>query len=324
MAQTLYDKLWNSHVIHTEEDGTTILYIDRHLLHEVTSPQAFEGLKLAERPVWRISANLAVSDHNVPTTDRSARHRGSGLEAASRYARRELRCLRHHAVQDERPASGHRAHHRAGAGRDAAGHDDRLRRLAHVHARRVRRARARHRHVGSRARAGHANAAAEEEQEHAGEGRRPVAARLYRERHRARHHRQDRHGGRHGLRDRIRRLDDPRAVDGRPHDGLQHGDRSGRARRHGRRGRHHDRIPEGPSVSRRKASSGITRSNTGSTFKSDDGATVRSRGRTERRRNRAASHVGHVAGNGHLHRRPRAGSRSAKKIRSSATRWNAR
>ncbi len=71
MAQTLYDKLWNTHVIHTEEDGTTILYIDRHLLHEVTSPQAFEGLKLAERPVWRISANLAVSDHNVPTTDRS-------------------------------------------------------------------------------------------------------------------------------------------------------------------------------------------------------------------------------------------------------------
>jgi len=71
MAQTLYDKLWNTHVIHTEEDGTTILYIDRHLLHEVTSPQAFEGLKLAQRPVWRISANLAVSDHNVPTTDRS-------------------------------------------------------------------------------------------------------------------------------------------------------------------------------------------------------------------------------------------------------------
>ncbi|MDQ7982585.1 aconitase family protein, partial [Paraburkholderia sp. SARCC-3016] len=55
----------------TEDDGTTLLYIDRHLLHEVTSPQAFEGLKLNQRPVWRISANLAVSDHNVPTTDRS-------------------------------------------------------------------------------------------------------------------------------------------------------------------------------------------------------------------------------------------------------------
>ena len=71
MAKTLYDKLWDDHVVHTEDDGTTVLYIDRQLLHEVTSPQAFEGLKLAQRSVWRISANLAVSDHNVPTTDRS-------------------------------------------------------------------------------------------------------------------------------------------------------------------------------------------------------------------------------------------------------------
>jgi len=71
MSRTLYDKLWDEHVICSEEDGTATLYIDRHLLHEVTSPQAFEGLTLAKRPVWRISANLAVSDHNVPTTDRS-------------------------------------------------------------------------------------------------------------------------------------------------------------------------------------------------------------------------------------------------------------
>ncbi len=70
-AQTLYDKLWQSHVVHTESDGTTLLYIDRHLLHEVTSPQAFEGLRLAGRKPWRLSANLAVADHNVPTTDRS-------------------------------------------------------------------------------------------------------------------------------------------------------------------------------------------------------------------------------------------------------------
>ena len=70
-ARTLYDKLWDEHVVHTEEDGTAVLYIDRHLVHEVTSPQAFEGLDLAGRKVWRLSANLAVSDHNVPTTDRS-------------------------------------------------------------------------------------------------------------------------------------------------------------------------------------------------------------------------------------------------------------
>jgi 3-isopropylmalate/(R)-2-methylmalate dehydratase large subunit len=72
MPQTLYDKLWNQHVVHSESDGTALLYIDRHLLHEVTSPQAFEGLKLAGRRPWRVSANLAVADHNVPTTQRSA------------------------------------------------------------------------------------------------------------------------------------------------------------------------------------------------------------------------------------------------------------
>ena len=71
MAQTLYDKLWQSHVVETGDDGTTVLYIDRHLLHEVTSPQAFEGLKLAGRRPWRVSANLMVADHNVPTTDRA-------------------------------------------------------------------------------------------------------------------------------------------------------------------------------------------------------------------------------------------------------------
>jgi 3-isopropylmalate/(R)-2-methylmalate dehydratase large subunit len=71
MPRTLYDKIWDEHVVHTEDDGTSVLYIDRHLVHEVTSPQAFDGLELAHRKVWRLSANLAVSDHNVPTTDRS-------------------------------------------------------------------------------------------------------------------------------------------------------------------------------------------------------------------------------------------------------------
>ena len=69
--RTLYDKLWDEHVVRTEDDGTALLYIDRHLVHEVTSPQAFDGIEQAGRKVWRVSANLAVSDHNVPTTDRS-------------------------------------------------------------------------------------------------------------------------------------------------------------------------------------------------------------------------------------------------------------
>ena len=70
-GQTLYDKLWDAHVVHVEDDGTTLLYIDRHLVHEVTSPQAFEGMRIAGRKPWRLSANLAVADHNVPTTNRS-------------------------------------------------------------------------------------------------------------------------------------------------------------------------------------------------------------------------------------------------------------
>jgi 3-isopropylmalate/(R)-2-methylmalate dehydratase large subunit len=71
MAKTLYDKLFDSHVVH-EENGTALIYIDRHLVHEVTSPQAFEGLKLAGRKLWRADSILAVPDHNVPTTDRSS------------------------------------------------------------------------------------------------------------------------------------------------------------------------------------------------------------------------------------------------------------
>ena len=69
--KTLYDKLWDAHVVNVESDGTTLLYIDRQLVHEVTSPQAFEGLRMAHRQPRRVAANLAVADHNVPTTNRA-------------------------------------------------------------------------------------------------------------------------------------------------------------------------------------------------------------------------------------------------------------
>ena len=67
-GRTLYDKLWDEHVVHTEEDGTALLYIDRHLVHEVTSPQAYEGLRQTGRKVWRVSSIVATADHNTPTT----------------------------------------------------------------------------------------------------------------------------------------------------------------------------------------------------------------------------------------------------------------
>jgi 3-isopropylmalate/(R)-2-methylmalate dehydratase large subunit len=68
MGRTLYDKIWDEHVVHTEEDGTAVLYIDRHLVHEVTSPQAYEGLRQSGRKVWRVSSVVATADHNTPTT----------------------------------------------------------------------------------------------------------------------------------------------------------------------------------------------------------------------------------------------------------------
>ena len=71
MPQTLYDKIWNEHLVHKQEDGTSLLFVDRHLIHEVTSPQAFEGLRKSNRKVRQPKLTLAVADHNVPTTDRS-------------------------------------------------------------------------------------------------------------------------------------------------------------------------------------------------------------------------------------------------------------
>ena len=91
MVRTLYDKLWDDHVVHTEDDGTSVLYIDRHLVHEVTSPQAFEGLRVAGRKVWRVSSIVATADHNTPTkgwdlgydgiTDRTSREQVTTLDS---------------------------------------------------------------------------------------------------------------------------------------------------------------------------------------------------------------------------------------------------
>ena len=78
--KTLYDKIWDSHLVNQREDGTALIYIDRHLIHEVTSPQAFEGLKMSGRVPWRSDANLAVPDHNIPTTTDERRQGLSGIK----------------------------------------------------------------------------------------------------------------------------------------------------------------------------------------------------------------------------------------------------
>src|SRR3979409_2152612 len=69
MGQTLYDKLWDSHLVHSEADGTSLLYMDRHLVHEVTSQQVYEGRKVAGRGRWRAACEVATADHNTPTTN---------------------------------------------------------------------------------------------------------------------------------------------------------------------------------------------------------------------------------------------------------------
>ena len=71
MPYTLYDKIWNDHLVHQQEDGTSLLFVDRHLIHEVTSPQAFEGLRNSSRNVRQPNITLAVADNNVHTTDRT-------------------------------------------------------------------------------------------------------------------------------------------------------------------------------------------------------------------------------------------------------------
>jgi 3-isopropylmalate/(R)-2-methylmalate dehydratase large subunit len=71
MSTTLYDKIWNDHLVDQQDDGTSLLFVDRHLIHEVTSPQAFEGLRNSNRKVRQPNLTLAVVDHNIPTTDRS-------------------------------------------------------------------------------------------------------------------------------------------------------------------------------------------------------------------------------------------------------------
>jgi 3-isopropylmalate/(R)-2-methylmalate dehydratase large subunit len=89
-AKTLYDKIWDAHVVRDLGDGSALVYIDRHLVHEVTSPQAFDGLRLAGRKPWRVAANLAVPDHNVPTTDRA---RGGSAAIGDPISREQVQAL---------------------------------------------------------------------------------------------------------------------------------------------------------------------------------------------------------------------------------------
>ena len=208
---TLYDKIWDDHLVHEADDGTCLLYIDRHLVHEVTSPQAFEGLRATGRKVHAPEKTLAVVDHNIPTTDRSKPNPDPESIEQMRVMADNAKEFGIDLLQRARQASGHRARHRPRAGLYPARHHHRLRRQPHLDAWRVRRAGARHRHLRGRARAGDADADPEEGQEHARRRRRQIARRRHRQGHHPGHHRRDRHRRRHRLCAGICRRGDPRA-----------------------------------------------------------------------------------------------------------------
>ena len=261
--RTFYDKIWADHLVDEQPDGTCLLYIDRHIVHEVTSPQAFEGLRLSGRKVRAPEKTLVVVDHNVPTSDRNVPNPDPESAGADRLSRRERQAVRPRILRRVRHPPGHLPRHRPRAGLHPAGRHAGLRRQPHRDPRRVRRAGLRHRHVRGRARARHADAGAEEVEEHARGRRRQAAAERHRQGHHPRHHRRDRHRRRHRLFAGVRRRGDPRAVDGRPHDGLQHvgrGRRQGRLHRAGREGL---RLSSRAARRRRRASCGTTRCATG-------------------------------------------------------------
>ena len=155
-ARTAYEKIWDDHAL-----GSDLLYVDLHLVHEVTSPQAFEGLRLAGRTRAPARSHDCDGRPQRAHVGSLAPHRGRHRAAAARRPGAQRRGVRHPVLRARPPPAGHRARDRARARHHAAGHDDRLRRLAHLDARRVRGARLRHRHERGRARAGHADAPAE-------------------------------------------------------------------------------------------------------------------------------------------------------------------
>ena len=257
-GQTLYDKIWDEP--RRPHRGRR----HRRPLHRPPpGPRGDQPAGLRRPASWPAarcgasSSIVATADHNMPTTDwergydgiadpisRSCRSTRSTPTSRATAPRRTFR------MHDKRQGIVHVIGPEQGAtlpGMTVVCGDSHT-----SHARRVRRARARHRHQRGRARAGDAELLAQEGEEHAASASTARSARgCTRQGHRARHHRQDRHRRRHRLHDRIRRQRDPRAVDGRPHDGLQHGDRGRRARRHGRGRRDDDRSTSRAGRSRR-------------------------------------------------------------------------
>ena len=328
MARTLYDKIWDEHVVHTEEDGTAILYIDRHLVHEVTSPQAFEGLRAGRpqglaRQLDRGHRRPQHADHRLGA--RLRRHRRPDQQGAGQHAGRQHREFGAaayfpflnkrqgivHVIGPEQGATlpgmtvvcgdSHTSTHGAFG---ALAHGIGTSEVEHVLATQTLLAKkAKNMLVKV-------------------EGKLPP--RLHRQGHRAGHHRQDRHRRRHRLHDRVRRLGDPRAQHGRPHDGLQHGDRGRCARRPGGGGREDDRLRQGPPARAHAASSGTRPSRYWRTLQSDAGAHFDAVVELDAGADQAAGHLGHLARDGAARSTTACPIPTRKRTPTSATRSSAR
>ena len=274
MPKTLFDKIWDSHVVSQEPGSPAVLYIDLHLVHEVTSPQAFTGLRERGLTVRRPDQTVATVDHSIPTTDRSLPI--VDALAAAQIAQLAANCarVRHPALRHRQRPAGHRARHRPGAGADPAGHD----RSSAATATPPRTARSARWHSASAParwstswRPSACSRPSPKTFEVRVDGRlKPgvtakdiilaLIAKIG-------------IGGGTGSRLRVHRRGHPRPLDGRAHDRLQHEHRGRRAGRADRARRHHVRVPGRPAVRAAGRGLGCGGGAPGAQLPTDDGAT---------------------------------------------------
>ncbi len=279
---TLFDKVWKAHEVLPETaDTPAVLYIDLHLIHEVTSPQAFSVLKALRLPVRRPDRTLATMDHSTPTvSDQVFGKVPIRVDAAAKQVRQLEQNAAEFGVElfgMSRRAARHRARHQPGARRQPARHDHRVRRQPHEHARSFRRPRLRHRQHRGRPRVRDPVPAAAQTENLRRQCRGQAAGRGHRQGPDSRDHRQDRRVRRNRACVRVSRLDHSGALHGRAHDDLQYVDRGRRTRRNDCAGRDHVCIPRGQAARARRLPTGRPASRAGK-----DSRAIRARRSTPR------------------------------------------
>ena len=210
--KTMFEKIWDSHVVHEESGQPSVIYVDLHLIHEVTTPQAFEGLRMAGRKVRRPDLTVATVDHNTPTWDLGLTRDGRNFQEAA--GRSGGQCQGHgdRILRPLQPKPGHCPRHRARLGLYATGHDGGLRRQSHLDSRRVGVLCAGYRHFRSGTCFGHPDPEAIQTQDDGSARQRAVTDGRGSQGRDPGHHRSDWHQRRDRPRYRVHRRSDPRAL----------------------------------------------------------------------------------------------------------------